>query len=128
MNRWQPRGVFIDTNTPAMREVGLVTTPERAGSTINVGGVGLVITLRLIIAIASGIMETTVISLADSGGGAIGSVDNVEGRTTLVLQDHQQTPVGKKAVAIQDIQLRGIYSSRGTYLLLNLSRKARRLL
>jgi len=24
-------GVFIDTNTPAMTEVGLVTTPERAG-------------------------------------------------------------------------------------------------
>ena len=50
-------GVYIDTNTPATTEVGLVTTPERAGSTINVRDVGVVITLRSVVAKTSGIME-----------------------------------------------------------------------
>ena len=51
-------GVFIDTSTPATTEIELVTNPERAGSTINVGDVGLVITLRLIVTKTGGIMET----------------------------------------------------------------------
>ena len=43
-------GVFIDTSTLITTEVGLVTTPEKAGSTTNVRDVGLVITLRPIVA------------------------------------------------------------------------------
>ena len=61
-----------------------MTTPERDGSTINVEDIGLVITLRSIVAKTRGIMETTVISLADSDGKAIGSIDNVQGRAVLV--------------------------------------------
>jgi len=80
---WQPV-VFIDTNTLATREVGLVTTLERASSMINVGDTGLVITLKLVAAKTSSIVEATVISLVDSSGGAIGSVDNMGGRTVLV--------------------------------------------
>jgi len=70
-----------------------VTTPERAGSTINVRDVGLVITLRLVVAKTGGIMEATVILLADLGGGAINSINNVEGRTTLASSAVIKSPI-----------------------------------
>ena len=66
-----------------MTKVGLVTTLERAGLIINIRDVGLVITLRPVVTKTGGIMEATVISPVDSGGSAIGSIDNMEGRTTL---------------------------------------------
>jgi len=75
------RGVFIDTSTLAMTEVGLVTTPGRAGSTTNVRNVRLVITLKLVVTKTSGVRETTVISPTDSAGNVISSM---EGREALI--------------------------------------------
>ena len=77
-------GVFIDTGTPAMREVGLVTTPKRTDSTINVRDIKLVINLRPVIAKIGGIIKVNVISLADSSRDAICSIDGMGGRITLI--------------------------------------------
>ena len=41
-------GVFIDTSTPAIREVGLVTISKKVGSTINEREARLVITSKLV--------------------------------------------------------------------------------
>ena len=74
-------GAFIDTSTPSTTEVELVTTPEKVGSTTNVGVVGPVITLRPVVARIGGVRETVVISPADSTWNVI---DYVEGRVALI--------------------------------------------
>ena len=87
-------GVFIDTSTPATREVGQVTAPERTDSTINVEDVGLVITLRLVVAKAGNIEEVTIISLVDLSRDAICSIDDVGGGIALVSSVVAGSPTG----------------------------------
>ena len=76
-------GVLIETSTPATTEVGLVTISGRAGSTTNVGEVGLVITFSSALGKIGGIDETNGISLTKVDGGKIGSITTVPSASPL---------------------------------------------
>jgi len=78
------------TSTPTTTEAGLVTTPGRAGSTTNVGDVGLVITLRPVVTKTGSVRETTVILPNDSAGNVISFV---EGRAVLISSAAITSPV-----------------------------------
>ena len=64
-------GVLIETSTLATTEVGLVTIAGRAGSTTNVGEVGLVITFSSAPGKIGGTGKTNGISLTDIVGSEV---------------------------------------------------------
>ena len=70
-------GVLIETSTPATTEVGLVTIFGRAGSTTNVGKVGLVITFSSALDKIGGTVKTNGTPLTDIVGSEDGSVTTV---------------------------------------------------
>jgi len=78
------------TSTPTTTEVGVVTTPGRAGSTTNIRDVELVITLRLVVTKTGSVRETTIILPNDSAGNVISFV---EGRAVLISSAAITSPV-----------------------------------
>ena len=70
-------GVLIETSTPATTEVGLVTISGRAGSTTNIGEVGLVTTFSSTLGKIGGTGKTNGTSLIDIVGSKDGSVTTV---------------------------------------------------